>query len=82
MPVRQEAYGEVVFRRRVSYEIVRIDTDEVLGSFRTREEAVETWRRDHPGVPIQIWRRASGPNGARVFIAQGTWDPVRQTDRF
>lgn len=70
-----------VFRRRVLYEIVRGDTNELLSAHKTREEAVETWRRDHPNVPIQLWRRATGPNGAEVFITQGTWDPVRQTDR-
>lgn len=53
------------------YEIVNPSTGEVLSRHRTRQAAVDTWRTQFTGVPVQVWRRTV-PKG-ETLIVEGTW---------
>jgi len=53
------------------YEIVSPSSGEVLSRHRTRQAAIDTWRTQFAGVPVQIWRRTV-PKG-ETLIVEGTW---------
>jgi len=52
------------------YEIVNAKTGQSLSTHRTRQAALDTWRR-FPRVPVEVWRRYS--TGKDALIMEGTW---------
>ncbi len=56
-------------RPKAKYEIIDGE-GAVLSAHRPRQAAIDTWRIDHAGVPVTIWRRT---NRATVKIVEGTW---------
>ncbi|MEZ5376104.1 MAG: hypothetical protein R2733_06270 [Acidimicrobiales bacterium] len=61
-------------RPKAKYEIID-DKGFVLSAHRTRQAAVDTWRTDHIGMPVTIWRRT---NNATVKIVEGTWHEAQR----
>ena len=62
---------EAMARPGAVYEIVDPSTGEVLSRHRTRQAAVDTWRTQFTGMPVQVWRRTV-PKG-ETLIVEGTW---------
>jgi len=60
-----------VARARALYEIVKTSNGEVLSRHRTRQAAIDTWRMQFTGIPVQVWRR-SVPK-ANTLVVEGTW---------
>lgn len=46
-------------------------TGEILSRHRTRQAALDTWRTQFTGAPVQVWRRTV-PKG-ETLIVEGTW---------
>jgi hypothetical protein len=61
---------DAMARAGAVYEVVNSTTGEVLSRHRTRQAAVDTWRTQFTGVPIQVWRRTV-PKG-EMLIVEGT----------
>lgn len=59
------SYGDAV------YEVVNVESAEVLSRHRTRQAALDSWRVDHAGKRVEIWRREV-PAGD-VLIVEGVW---------
>jgi hypothetical protein len=53
------------------YEIVDVATQRVLSRHRTRQAAIDTWRQQHTGRAIQVWRRTV-PSG-ETLVVEGIW---------
>jgi Ni/Co efflux regulator RcnB len=68
-----------VSRQKVIYEIARADTGEPLSQHRTRQAAVDNWRR-FVGVPVRITRWSRYEDGPGVLIAEGTWHEAQRPD--
>lgn len=62
---------DAMARAGAVYEVVNTSTGEVLSRHRTRQAAIDTWRTQFTGVPVQVWRRTV-PKG-EVLIVEGTW---------
>ena len=61
----------VMARAGAVYEVMNATTREVLSRHRTRQAAIDTWRTQFAGVPVQVWRRTV-PKG-ETLIVEGTW---------
>lgn len=75
----QSVASASVSRQKVIYEILRTDTGEVLGHHRTRQAAVDAWRR-WAGVPVRITRWPRRSDGPGVLIVEGTWHETKRPD--
>lgn len=60
---------------RVGYDIVATGSGECLSRHRTRQAAVDNWRANWAGQPVQIWRRYSGKPDA--LVVEGIWHQVQ-----
>ena len=58
------------------YEIIDVETRSVLSRHRTRQAAINTWREQHTGRAVQVWRRTV-PSG-ETLIVEGTWHEARR----
>ena len=68
-----------VSRQKVIYEITRADTGEVLSQHRTRQAAVDGWRR-FTGVPVRIIRWPRRSDGPGVLLVEGIWHEAFRPD--
>jgi hypothetical protein len=68
-----------VSRQKVIYEIARSDTGEVLSQHRTRQAAIDGWRRA-TGVPVRIMRWPRHQDGPGVLVAEGVWHEEKRPD--
>ncbi len=69
-----------VARAGAVYEIIDVETRDVLSRHRTRQAAIDNWREKHTGRAVQVWRRTV-PNG-ETLIVEGVWhEPHRPGSR-
>ena len=60
------------------YEIVDVATQKVLSRHRTRQAAIDSWREQHTGRAIQVWRRTV-PSG-ETLVVEGVRHEARRPD--
>ena len=74
-PPREDSW---MARTGAVYEIVDVETRDVLSRHRTRQAAIDNWREQHVGRAVQVWRR-SVPTG-ETLIVEGVWYESRRPD--
>jgi hypothetical protein len=62
--------------RGAIYEVLNVATRTVLSRHRTRQAAIDTWRQQHTGIAVEIWRR-NVPRGD-ALIVEGIWHDARR----
>jgi hypothetical protein len=67
-----------VARTGAVYEIIDVETHNVLSRHRTRQAAIDNWREQHAGRAVQVWRR-SVPSG-ETLVVEGVWHETRRPD--
>jgi hypothetical protein len=67
-------------RPKITYDIARLDTGEILSQHRTRQAAIDNWRLRHTGIAIRIWRRGRRTDGEGVLVVEGTWHEAIRPD--
>jgi hypothetical protein len=69
-----------VSRQKAIYEILDVETGQVLSGHRTRQGAIDAWRVQHAGVPVKIVRWPRRTDGPGVLIVEGTWHESHRPD--
>ena len=58
------------------YEVTDPKTKDVLSRHKTRQAALDSWRLQFTGVPVEIWRRTV-PKG-ETLVVEGTWHEAQR----
>ncbi|HZP14740.1 MAG TPA: hypothetical protein VFA96_02870 [Nocardioides sp.] len=64
-------------RAKGKYEIRHVETGEVLSEHRTRQGAVDNWRLQWTGIPVQIFR---SNRYEHTLVVEGTWHEATRPD--